>query len=215
MQPTAEAAIIAPQLHELALFDRLAQDPDYIPSMAEKGKPEVDRRNAIVLETVKTAVMGKVGGYEVPIVHAPHHYSWVGHALLEAFPEAPFSVTYRSSKDGYLLFNLRSRWNWRDYSGFNCRRLAQQFGGGGHRPAAGFTLQQVKTLQAGDRFFFATTPGCDPRKVGVQRSGFNRPRDIYQVGEDGWVYNTSADNWAVSELNDDLVCNEWVIRLKG
>lgn len=201
-------------LAELEYLNRLAQDPNYVVTMRQKGEPEVEKRNAAVAKMLKAVTWAEVGGYKVPIVQAKQYRSWVGHALLEAFPEAPFAVTYRpADKPGVRVFDLRSRWNWQNYSGFNCRFLAQQFGGGGHRPAAGFTVQQLATFQEsakeGDCFMFAWAQ--EP-----EQDSFKIPSS-----DSIWVYR---DRSIFMEASPDLIsmnttvleeyAHRWLIKLK-
>jgi len=59
--------------------------------------------------------------------------------LPEAYPDAPFSVSYCDRADGKRSYSLRSR------NGFDVSVVAKAFGGGGHHKegkggAAGFTL---------------------------------------------------------------------------
>jgi len=54
--------------------------------------------------------------------------------LPEAYPDAPFSVSYCDRADGKRSYSLRSR------NGFDVSVVAKAFGGGGHPGAGGFTL---------------------------------------------------------------------------
>ncbi|MBS2034198.1 hypothetical protein JST97_04375 [bacterium] len=79
------------------------------------------------------AVMGSVAGYKVPITScAPELRSEVGHALRQKFPETPFAaVNY--VENGRKMWSLRS-----EDGGFDVNAVANKFGGGGHKAAAGF-----------------------------------------------------------------------------
>lgn len=57
-----------------------------------------------------------------------------GHAILRAYPNTPFAITYYDM-DGMRKFSLRSEEGRADVS-----KIAQAFGGGGHRNAAGFSV---------------------------------------------------------------------------
>lgn len=72
-------------------------------------------------------------GHIVPIVNASENISELGAAMNEAYPEAPFSVSYCDRRDGQRSFSLRSK------NGFDVSEVAKAFGGGGHKAAAGFT----------------------------------------------------------------------------
>lgn len=73
----------------------------------------------------------------VPVVNATAYWSEIGERLLERFASAPYAVSYFSRKDHKMQFSLRSR------SSEQCdvSEVAKTFGGGGHKHAAGFTLE--------------------------------------------------------------------------
>ena len=79
--------------------------------------------------------------YYVPVANATCFYSEVGEQLLQLFPDAPFAAYYMDRADGNRQWGLRSR----PYC--DCSEIAQHFGGGGHKQAAGFT-QQLSTLKS-------------------------------------------------------------------
>ena len=62
------------------------------------------------------------------------HASEIGEYLVNAHPESPFAAIYFDVSPTVRKWSLRSRGN-----GFDVSRLAQQFGGGGHPAAAGFS----------------------------------------------------------------------------
>lgn len=71
--------------------------------------------------------------YTVPAVNSPLFQSEVGHHLLELHPEAPFAAVYMTLDDGRLAYSLRAR-----ADDFDVSVVAKEFGGGGHKAAAGF-----------------------------------------------------------------------------
>ena len=79
--------------------------------------------------------MSEVAGYKVVTVNSGVLQSEVGNQLCEMYPESPFAVVYVDI-EGKRLHSLRSVGN------FDVSLIAKQFGGGGHKNAAGF----VKTL---------------------------------------------------------------------
>ena len=87
-------------------------------------------------QTVKTIVgfarWGEIGGYRVPIVNATAHWSDVGEAMLQKYPEAPFVGAYYEDSEGTRRWSLRSR------PDFDVSEVAKKLGGGGHRQASGF-----------------------------------------------------------------------------
>ena len=69
----------------------------------------------------------------IPSVNCGKIYaSDVGHALLKAFPDAPFAMAW-CEEAGVRYVSLRSEDSRRDVS-----EIARTYGGGGHRNAAGF-----------------------------------------------------------------------------
>lgn len=70
---------------------------------------------------------------KVPIVNASILFSEVGHELCKMFPEAPYAAYYFDRvKD-----NVR-QWGLRSIGEYDVSALAKDFGGGGHKNAAGF-----------------------------------------------------------------------------
>ncbi len=90
-------------------------------------------RQQLVDGAVERAVMGSVAGYKVPLAQCiPEIRSEVGEALRAKYPEAPFAaVNY--VENGKKQWSLRSQ-----DGGFDVNAVANKFGGGGHKAAAGF-----------------------------------------------------------------------------
>lgn len=78
--------------------------------------------------------------YYVPIVNATENISELGEAMCFAYPDAPFSISYADRADGKRSYSLRSR------NGFDVSVVAKALGGGGHKAAAGFTLDAPEAL---------------------------------------------------------------------
>ena len=100
---------------------------------------QIERR----LKDVTTVYLKAAGGdsaYAVPCVNASENISELGHAMLDACPGAPFSMSYCDRKDGTRSYSLRSRGD------FDVSEVAKHFGGGGHAAAAGFTLPAPKAF---------------------------------------------------------------------
>jgi len=89
-------------------------------------KQQIDR-------AVKNVRWQEINGWIVPVVNVSDNISEVGNHLCEKFPEAAFSVSYCDRADGKRSYSLRS------IGEFDVSAIAKQFGGGGHRNAAGFT----------------------------------------------------------------------------
>lgn len=110
---------------------------DQIPTMIEVGRELLAAKLAEVEKICKSAWIGKVCEHEVPIVNTSAHWSEVGHLLLEKFPEHKFAVSFTVFKD-QVMYSLRCR------DDFDVSEIAKQFGGGGHKQAAGFKVPTME-----------------------------------------------------------------------
>lgn len=82
-----------------------------------------------------------IAGYNVPVANLPYiHSSDAGHKLGE---KEPFAACYMDNPDG-RVFSLRSR-----PDGVDVSEIAKQFGGGGHKNAAGFkvTFEEARQFE--------------------------------------------------------------------
>ncbi len=73
-----------------------------------------------------------IGQHTVPVANTSVFFADVTEELLQRFPEAPFTAYYVDRGDGLRHWGLRSRGD------FDVSAVAQSFGGGGHKAAAGF-----------------------------------------------------------------------------
>lgn len=80
-------------------------------------------------------------GYKVPIVNTTAFRSEVGEELLKRYPDSPFAATYMVRPDGKVVWSLRSRGD------FDVSEIAKARGGGGHKAAAGFTVDIAGSLE--------------------------------------------------------------------
>lgn len=81
-----------------------------------------------------------IDGFEVPSVNSSVLQSETGNVLCMA-PEAPFSAVWYQLQDGRFAFSLRSLDSKEDVS-----VIAKRYGGGGHRNAAGFTVNSFDDI---------------------------------------------------------------------
>jgi uncharacterized protein len=123
MEPTPE--YFAQQL-QLSL-----QQSDYIADLLQQGTV-MEKQFAAQIETLqREAFTVEIGGYVVPVVNAPYIFaSELAGALAEGHP---FAATYFFNGK-VEVWSLRSRGE----SGIDVSEIAQQYGGGGHKNAAGF-----------------------------------------------------------------------------
>ncbi len=104
----------------------------------QKGCLLLTQEMQLVDRLVKeNAQMVEFCGHRALAVNSPFFRDNIGHALYETFP--PFGIIWDERK-GKTVVSLRSDGT------FDVAALAAQFGGGGHKAAAGFTLPEGKPL---------------------------------------------------------------------
>lgn len=118
-------------------WDALATKPD---ELVEQGAIVLKAHQANIAKFIADAYQDDVGGHTVPVVNVPYHYaSDTAHALLKAFPSAPFTACWFRRGDGMIQYSLRS-----EDSRLDVSEIAKKFGGGGHRNAAGYQVAQQR-----------------------------------------------------------------------
>lgn len=123
--------------YEFAIWDRVAQEVMDDPNMVIGSALSIERfYDQKLAEMLPTATLKKIGKWDgVPVAHAPYAFaSDLAHELLKAFPAAPFAAVVVDAYGG-RTYSLRSEDSRQDVS-----EVAKQFGGGGHRNAAGFRV---------------------------------------------------------------------------
>ena len=104
-------------------------------SVADLAKDGIAIQRAINVQVsghVEVATLRTVGGYLVPVVNATCYQSEIGEQLNVRYPDNPFAACYFDRADG------RRQWSLRSKGDFDVSEVAQRFGGGGHRNAAGY-----------------------------------------------------------------------------
>lgn len=80
-----------------------------------------------------------IGGYNVPVSNLPYAMSSdAGHIMGKG---EPFAACYTDTEKG-RVFSLRS-----SPEGVDVSEIAKQYGGGGHKHAAGFTIPLGKAFE--------------------------------------------------------------------
>lgn len=103
-------------------------------SLISEGAAILRAQDKHVADFLEQAYMAEVAGYTVPVLNVPYAYaSDCGHALLKKYPEAPFAATWLRRADGKIAWSLRSEDSREDVS-----KIAEKYGGGGHRNSSGF-----------------------------------------------------------------------------
>jgi hypothetical protein len=113
-----------------------------ISHLVNEGRAILRYHDKLVESAVKHATTLTVGPYTVPALACPNIelVSDIGHRLARG---APFSAVYVDRADGSRLFSLRST-----EEGIDVSEVATQFGGGGHKHAAGFTLRAGEGMKS-------------------------------------------------------------------
>lgn len=101
------------------------------------GKTIASFQEGLLKNYIKNTSFIKYEGYDIPVVNAVNLISEVGNRLCLEF-KVPFSISYCDRvQDNLTSFSLRSVGN------FDVSKIAKKFGGGGHKNAAGFVLQDA------------------------------------------------------------------------
>jgi len=124
-------ANISSHPYQIPVWDRLmATEPR---ELAKEGEPILRKQLKDVRELLpETTRRMNIAGHNVPIANLPYtHVNDAAHLLCEG---EPFAGCYWDTPYG-RVFDLRS-----SDAGVDVSEIAEQFGGGGHRNAAGFRL---------------------------------------------------------------------------
>lgn len=124
--------------------------------------------DALTIEVlVRKPAWVRVLGWMVPAVNSPVLQSEIGHELLQRHAAAPFALVWWVESDGRHGFSARARGG---EDGFDVSVLAKEFGGGGHRAAAGFKRDSMfefvgkesaeVRMQAALKSIYDMTEGC-------------------------------------------------------
>ena len=92
-------------------------------------------RDRQIAPFLKTSRITQFQGAPAVVVNCTANISETGHQLLGRFPDAQIAVMYADRSDGKRSYSLRSRGD------FDVSEIAKGNGGGGHRSAAGFTVE--------------------------------------------------------------------------
>jgi oligoribonuclease NrnB/cAMP/cGMP phosphodiesterase (DHH superfamily) len=113
----------------------VAEDLDLDPSGVRSAGDAILRKDHRYVQSMcREARLIEFAGHVVPVVNAPYvNTSELVGALAE---NQAFAVGWFQRHDGKYQYSLRSRGD------FDVAKLAESFGGGGHRNAAGFTVAE-------------------------------------------------------------------------
>jgi oligoribonuclease NrnB/cAMP/cGMP phosphodiesterase (DHH superfamily) len=118
---------------DFEVWDRLMAGGDELEALRRDGAAIERRLQQEVTALVESGVRRMtIAGYDVPVLNAPRAYvSDAGHIMAQG---EPFAACYWDHPDG-RSFSLRS-----SEQGVDVAEVAVRYGGGGHKHAAGFTV---------------------------------------------------------------------------
>ena len=103
------------------------------------GVPVLEYQRLTIRSAAANAHTRNVGGYVVHCVNSPVLQSELGELLQERYPDDPFVGIYHDTARNTVKWSLRAN------GGFDVSQVAGKYGGGGHRPAAGFEVRQQQS----------------------------------------------------------------------
>lgn len=121
---------------DFKVWDKLFTDQGVVKLIVE-GPPCKRYMDQLVQNIIRSSFEVQDGPHKIAMVNTTIAWSEVGEALCLKYPEADFSMTYTVHRD-YAHMSLRS--DNQNPNAFDVGTYAEQFGGGGHRHAAGFQV---------------------------------------------------------------------------
>ncbi len=106
-------------------------------AIVQEGMLITKHEEKLISNILKKAVRVSFEGHETYAVNSPVFNSEIGHVLYETFP--PMAIIWNSATDGVRV-SLRSNGR------VDVSKIAQKYGGGGHKRSAGFLLSSVQDI---------------------------------------------------------------------
>ena len=100
-----------------------------------EGSVLLGYQQSIIARALTKRYTTELAGYEVPVVNSLVFQSEIGDELCKLYPDAPFAAVWCQKTESLQAWSLRS------IGEFDVSVVAAQFGGGGHRNAAGFARE--------------------------------------------------------------------------
>lgn len=126
---------------DFLVWDKLItewEDPDKLASYLKEGELLLRRKELTVNELLENAEEVEFEGYTCKMVNSPLYASLIGNKLVEA--GSPIGIIW-SRRENKIIVSLRS-------SGEpDVAALAEKYGGGGHKAAAGFSWEEEEFLR--------------------------------------------------------------------
>jgi len=119
---------------EFKTWSSWLEDKDSLTQLCSEGLILERQTNKMIKRYKPAARMGKIAGYTIPVVNAPGS---IGSELLHQLSDGyPFAAAYEDKRDR-RVWQLRSGGK----KAIDVSEIAQQFGGGGHKNASGFSTE--------------------------------------------------------------------------
>lgn len=111
---------------------------DHMSNVIEEGYAILKAHDKNVREAVKSSRRQMIiGGHTVSVANVPKSMASDAAHLMAIEPGAPFAVAYFDNAKGQREFSLRSS----KEHGIDVSEIVKQYGGGGHKNAAGFSIR--------------------------------------------------------------------------
>ena len=132
---------IQAHVFDFAVWNKLLQnfqDPVCLKKYIETGSVLLAQMGRMVEKLVEHAEEVRFEGMKCLMVNSPVHVSEIGAALVAK--GSPIGIIW-SRRDNKIIVSLRSR-----AGGVDVAKVAQKYGGGGHKSASGFAWEEAKFL---------------------------------------------------------------------
>lgn len=107
----------------------------------DAGKGIIAFQKQQIERAIKNVSVEKFYGYLVPIVNLSDNISEIGNELCIRHPLSKFSVSYCDRNNNQRTYSLRS------IGDFDVSEITKHFGGGGHKNAAGFSIEKPEVFK--------------------------------------------------------------------
>jgi uncharacterized protein len=123
--------------HIMAGWDVIARFRSEQDKVKEEGRI-IEKHQQHQMDMIcRNTVLVDIGKWlRIPCVNTTVYASEIGEKLCMDYLDAPFSLSYRD------IVEKKREWSIRSRQGFDCREVAEMYGGGGHKGAAGFYTTQ-------------------------------------------------------------------------
>lgn len=145
------------QSEDWSRFDQLAQSEDALIDMIELGTTVIDTETKLITKVLEeSSYYVFLKGHKGVAVGIPYSLSTSAGGIVNSFQDVNYSISHdlvareEGYPAGYHRFSLRSNKDW----GIDVSKIAECFGGGGHKNAAGFKVSKLHFNTVEDFFKF-------------------------------------------------------------